>query len=87
VHQGALHIYGKPEIFNSDPGSRFTSVAFTDILKREGVGTSMDGRGRALDNLPLMWRWPSVKQEVYLKGYNRYRRWGHDRGQIPRAAG
>lgn len=47
----ALIDHGKPEIFNTDQGSQFTSVAFTGVLKREGVDISMDGRGRALDNI------------------------------------
>ncbi len=47
----ALRAHGKPEIFNSDQGSQFTSDAFTDVLKREGIVISMDGRGR--DDVPL----------------------------------
>ena len=47
----ALRIYGKPEIFNSDQGSQFTSTSFTGVLKREQIAISMDGRGRALDNI------------------------------------
>ena len=43
----ALLSYDKPEIFNSDQGSQFTSEAFTGVLKREGITISMDGRGRA----------------------------------------
>ena len=66
----ALRTHGKPEIFNSDQGSQFTSVAFTDVLKREGVVISMDGRGRAFDNIFVERLWRSVKHEdVYLKGY------------------
>jgi putative transposase len=49
--EDALSLVGKPEIFNSDQGSQFTSAAFTGVLKREGVAISMDGRGRALDNI------------------------------------
>jgi putative transposase len=57
-------------VFNSNQGAQFTSVAFTDVLKREGVTTSMDGRGRALDNVFAQQLWRSVKYEdVYLKGY------------------
>jgi putative transposase len=56
--------------FNSDQGSQFTSAAFTDVLKREGVDISMDGRGRALDNIFVERLWRNVKHEdVYLKGY------------------
>lgn len=68
--EDALREYGKPEIFNSDQGSQFTSHAFTGVLKREGVSISMDGRGRALDNIFVERLWRSVKYEdVYLKGY------------------
>ncbi|MDP5211348.1 IS3 family transposase, partial [Microbulbifer sp. 2205BS26-8] len=68
--EDALREYGKPEIFNSDQGSQFTSHAFTDVLKREGVLISMDGRGRALDNIFVERLWRSVKYEdIYLKGY------------------
>ena len=66
----ALRVHGKPEIFNSDQGSQFTSEAFTGALKREGVEISMDGRGRAFDNIFVERLWRSVKYEdVYLKGY------------------
>ena len=68
--EDALRHYGTPEIFNSDQGSQFTSTAFTDVLKREGVTISMDGRGRAFDNIFVERLWRSVKHEdVYLKGY------------------
>ena len=49
--EDALRHHGRPEVFNSDQGSQLTSAAFTDMLKREGVASSMDGRGRALDNI------------------------------------
>ena len=65
----ALRNHGKPEMFNSDQGSQFTSAAFTDVLQREGVVISMDGRGRAFDNIFVERLWRSVKHEdVYLKG-------------------
>ena len=68
--EDALRRHGKPEVFNSDQGSQFTSTAFTDVLKREGVTISMDGRGRALDNIFVERLWRNVKYEdVYLKGY------------------
>ena len=68
--EDALRHHGKPEIFNSDQGSQFTSDAFTGVLKREGVAISMDGRGRALDNIFVERLWRNVKYEdVYLKGY------------------
>jgi len=66
----ALQAYGNPEIFNSDQGSQFTSEAFTEVLKGLGIDISMDGRGRALDNIFVERLWRSVKYEdVYLKGY------------------
>ncbi len=66
----ALRAHGKPEIFNSDQGSQFTSEAFVGVLKREGIFISMDGRGRAFDNIFVERLWRSVKHEdVYLKGY------------------
>ena len=68
--EDALRHHGTPEIFNSDQGSQFTSAAFTAVLKREGVLISMDGRGRAFDNIFVERLWRSVKHEdVYLKGY------------------
>ena len=66
----AIRAHGKPEIFNSDQGSQFTSEAFTGVLNREGIIISMDGRGRAFDNIFVERLWRSVKHEdVYLKGY------------------
>lgn len=66
----ALRTHGKPEIFNSDQGSQFTSEGFTGVLKRENIVISMDGRGRAFDNIFVERLWRSVKHEdVYLKGY------------------
>ena len=60
----------KPEIFNSDQGSQFTSVGFTDVLESAGVCISMDGRGRVFDNIMVERLWRSVKyEEVYLKDY------------------
>jgi len=59
--------YGKPEIFNTDQGSQFTSLAFTDALKDAGVAISMDGRGRFMDNIFIERLWRSLKYEaVYL---------------------
>jgi putative transposase len=61
---------GKPEIFNSDQGAQFTAAAFTGRLESAGVAISMDGRGRALDNVFVERLWRSVKyEEVYLKDY------------------
>ena len=61
---------GRPEIFNTDQGAQFTSDAFTSLLWTAGVQISMDGRGRALDNVFVERLWRSVKyEEVYLKDY------------------
>ena len=66
----ALRVHSKLEIFNSDQGSQFTSDAFTGVLTREGIVISMDGRGRAFDNIFVERLWRNVKYEdVYLKGY------------------
>ena len=67
--QDALQ-YGAPEIVNTDQGCQFTSEAFTRVLLEKGIKISMDGRGRALDNIFVERLWRSVKYEnVYLKGY------------------
>lgn len=59
-----------PEIFNTDQGSQFTSDEYTSRLKDRGIRISMDGRGRALDNVFVERLWRSVKwEEVYLKDY------------------
>ena len=61
---------GKPEIFNNDQGSQFTSEAFTGVLKKHGIRISMDGKGSYNDNLFIERLWRSVKyEEVYLKAY------------------
>ena len=66
----ALARYGKPEIFNTDQGSQFTSAAFTGTLATAGVAISMDGRGRWMDNVFIERLWRSLKYEdIYLKGY------------------
>lgn len=66
----ALQAYGTPEIFNTDQGCQFTSEAFTGVLLEKEIAISMDGRGRALDNIFVERLWRSVKHEdVYLKGY------------------
>jgi putative transposase len=62
--------HGRPEIFNTDQGVQFTSREFTGRLEAAGVRISMDGRGRALDNVFVERLWRSVKyEEVYLKDY------------------
>jgi putative transposase len=66
----ALERFGTPEIFNSDQGAQFTSNHFTGILLGRGVSISMDGRGRAFDNIFIERLWRSVKyEEVYLRDY------------------
>ena len=66
----ALQNFGKPEIFNTDQGSQFTSEAFTGVLLKKDIAISMDGRGRALDNIFVERLWRSVKYEdVYLQRY------------------
>ena len=63
----ALARYGRPEIFNTDQGSQFTSIEFTGVLKDAGVAISMDGRGRCMDNIFIERLWRSLKYEaVYL---------------------
>jgi putative transposase len=66
----ALARFGRPEIFNTDQGSQFTSAAFTGALIEAGVAISMDGRGRWMDNVFIERLWRSLKYEdIYLKGY------------------
>jgi len=66
----ALARFGKPEIFNTDQGSQFTSTAFTSRLEAAGIRISMDGRGRWLDNVFVERLWRSLKyEEVHLKAY------------------
>jgi len=66
----ALQTFGTPEIFNADQGSQFTADTFTGVLKAHGICISMDGRGRALDNIFVERLWRDVKHEdIYLKGY------------------
>ena len=63
----AMAKYGKPEIFNTDQGSQFTSIDFTDVLNGAKVAISMDGRGRCMDNIFIERLWRSLKYEaVYL---------------------
>jgi putative transposase len=62
--------YGRPEIFNTDQGTQFTSRAFTGVLEEHKIAISMDGRRRALDNVFIERLWWTVKYEnVYLQGY------------------
>lgn len=67
----ALSKYGAPEIFNTDQGSQFTSMAFTGLLRDNGIAISMDGRGAWRDNVFVERLWRSIKyEEVYLRAYD-----------------
>ena len=67
----ALARHGRPEIFNTDQGSQFTSHDFTDVLNKAGIAISMDGKGAWRDNLFVERLWRSVKyEEVYLRAYD-----------------
>jgi putative transposase len=68
--EAALCRYGRPEIFNTDQGSQFTSADFTGTLKDHGITISMDGKGRCMDNIFVERLWRSLKyEEVYLNAY------------------
>ena len=67
----ALSKFGPPEIFNSDQGVQFKSAAFTQVLLKNGIKISMDGKGRCLDNVFVERLWRSLKYEdVYLRRYS-----------------
>jgi putative transposase len=67
----ALAKHGRPEIFNTDQGSQFTSAAFTGVLHDNAIAISMDGKGAWRDNVFVERLWRSVKyEEVYLKAYD-----------------
>jgi len=69
--EDALARYGRPEIFNTDQGSQFTSAAFTGLLLDNTIAISMDGRGSWRDNVFVERLWRSVKyEEVYLRAYD-----------------
>ena len=66
----ALTVHGRPKIFNTDQGSQFTSLRFTELLMQAGVKVSMDGRGRWMDNVFIERLWRSLKQEcVYMNAF------------------
>ena len=68
--EDALNSFDKPEIFNTDQGSQYTSSDFTSKLLNRGIKISMDGRGRALDNVIIERFWRTLKyEEVYIKNY------------------
>ena len=71
VLKEALGLYPKPEIFNTDQGSQYTAKAHIDILKKHSIKISMDGKGRATDNICIERFWRSIKyEEVYLNEYS-----------------
>jgi putative transposase len=68
--EDALARFGRPDIFNSDQGSQFTSPRFTGVLQAAGVRISMDGRGRWMDNVFIERLWRSLKYEcIYLHAF------------------
>jgi len=70
VLNDALGLYPKPEIFNTDQGSQYTAKAHVDILKKYNIKISMDGKGRATDNICIERFWRSLKyEEIYLNEY------------------
>jgi len=70
VVRDAMMRYGKPKIFNTDQGSQYTSLAFTGMLKEEGIRISMDGRGRWQDNVLMERFWRTIKYEnIYLHNF------------------
>ena len=67
----ALARHGRPDIFNTDQGSQFTSADFTGLLLKNAIAVSMDGRGDWRDNVFVERLWRSVKyEEVYLRAYD-----------------
>lgn len=69
--ESALELKRLPEIFNTDQGSQYTSEDFTSVLKKRGISISMDGAGRAFDNIMIERLWRTVKyEEVYLRDYS-----------------
>ena len=70
ITEEAILAHGKPEIINSDQGSQFTSEVHTALLKKHGIQISMDGKGRAIDNIYIERFWRTIKYEdIYLKVY------------------
>lgn len=63
--QEAMELNGSPEIVNTDQGSQFTSYVFVDFLKSKNIKISMDGKGRAIDNIWIERLWRSVKYETF----------------------
>ena len=71
VVRSGIETHGKPEILNSDQGSQFTCIDYIKLLKKEGIRISMDGKGRALDNIYIERFWRSIKyRHIYLNPAN-----------------
>jgi putative transposase len=71
ILQETIYKYGTPEIFNTDQGSQYTSEVHTNVLLNNGIKISMDGKGRAIDNIFIERLWRTVKYEnVYLQAYS-----------------
>ena len=71
VLKDALNTGRKPQIFNTDQGCQYTSKAFLSVLQDNNIQISMDGKGRALDNVFIERLWRSVKYEnIYIKEYS-----------------
>lgn len=71
IGREGVEIHGKPEILNSDQGSQFTCIEYIKLLKKEGILISMDGKGRALDNIYIERFWRSIKyRHIYLNPAN-----------------
>lgn len=69
--EDAINRFGAPDIFNTDQGAQFTSKPFTDLLKQHGIKISMDGRGRAQDNIFIERLWWTVKYHyIYLRAFD-----------------
>ena len=70
TYQRAVNLYGSPEILNSDQGAQYTSREYRELVAASGAKHSMDGKGRALDNIAIERFWRTLKYgEVYLKDY------------------
>ena len=70
IVEEAIETHGKPEIINSDQGSQFTSMEYTEMLLSRDIKISMDGKGRAIDNIFIERLWKSVKYEcIYLHAF------------------
>lgn len=70
LNEEAIEMHGKPEIINSDQGSQFTGMEYTEMLLSKGIKISMDGKGLAIDNIFIERLWKSVNYEcIYLHAF------------------